>query len=202
MNVSLRVHLVVSIALGLALTLGGLALGGPAMAAAGFVLWLLLEQLIRAMLPVSIYPAVAGTQATSAVYRGWAAKLAGRLGFARSRTVQADAARLRDGVPLHMLSFGTREGSQTLGYLLLQQSSDGQVTFAWRARGKAQQVQPIDAGVVTTYPGRKQQNAVQVRAGFLVSIGLGEDSYWLRNHDAALLRVLFRDETEVARPVA
>ncbi len=202
MKVPVMAHLVVSIALGLALTLGGLALGGPLLAVAGFVLWLLLEQLIRAMLPVSIYPSVADSQPTSSVYRGWAAKLAGGLGFAKARTVQADAARFRNGVRLRMLSSGIRDGSQTLGYLLLQQSSNGQIALAWRGRGRGQHVQPIDARAVTVHQERKQRNGVQARAGFVVSVELGGDSYWLRTHDAALLRLLFGDAVEVARPVA
>jgi hypothetical protein len=202
-NVRSAVYPVISTALGLALTLTGLALGGPALAAAGFVLWLLLDQLIRAMLPVSIFPrAIEGALATSAVYRGWAAKLVGGLGFAKARTVEADVARLRKGVRLRTLSYGIRDGSQVLGFLLLQPSSDGQVTLGWRGRGEGQQVQPIDAGKVTVYQGRRQPNAVQARAGFIVSIGLGGDSYWLRTHDAELLRQLFSTATEVARPVA
>jgi hypothetical protein len=197
------VYPTISLALGLALTLTGLALGGPALAAAGFVLWLLLDQLIRALLPVSIFPrAIEGALATSAAYRGWAAKLVGGLGFAKARTVQADVARLRKGVPLRTLSYGVRDGSQTLGYLLLQPSSDGQVTLGWRGRGKGQRVQPIGAGKVVIYQRRKQPNGIQARAGFVVSIGLGGDSYWLRTHDAEILRQLFQTEAAVARPAA
>ncbi|MEY9963572.1 hypothetical protein ABIA33_001605 [Streptacidiphilus sp. MAP12-16] len=201
MNVRLAVHLLISIVLGLGLVFTGLAVGGPALAVLGFVLWFLLEQLIKALLPTPFHPGVEGAQTTSAVYRGWAARVLARTGLARTRTVEADAAHLAAGVRLCMLSFGLRDGSQTLGHLLLQRSPEGGTMLAWRARGKGKTPQPVDASQARIQRGREQQNPGQARMGFTVSMQLGTDSYWLRSHDAELLDLVLGREADAASPV-
>ncbi len=195
MNIRLAVHLLVSIAFALALVFGGYALGGPLLALPGFALWFVLEQLVKALLPAPFQPGVEGAQPTSSLYRGWAAGLVASAGLAGSRTPQADAARLKAGVRLCLLSFGLRDGSQTTGHLLLQPSPANGVTLAWRGRGAGQRIQPINPPLAVFPEGRQQQNTVQARLGFTVPLQLGPDSYWLRRHDAELLKLVLRTGT-------
>jgi hypothetical protein len=200
-NVRLVVHLIVSLVLALVLVFTGLALGGPLLALLGFLLWFVLEALIKALLPHSFHPGIEGAQTTSAVYRGWAAKLVAGTALGKGRTVEGDAARLAAGVRLCMLSFGVRDGSQTLGYLLLQRTPDGATAVAWRGRGKGQVIRPIVPATVTFHPGREQQNASQARLGYRTAVQFGEDTYWLRGHDAELVRLVLGPES-VSGPAA
>ncbi|GAA4985384.1 hypothetical protein [Kitasatospora paranensis] len=195
MNVRLAVHLLVSLVLALVLVLTGLALGGPLLAFLGFVLWFLLEALIKALLPPSFHPGIEGAQTTSAVYRGWAARLVAGTALGKGRTVAGDAARLAAGVRLCLLSFGVRDGSQTLGYLLLQRTPDGATAVAWRGRGKGQVIRPIVPATATFLPGREQQNASQARLGYRTPVQFGEDTYWLRDHDAELAQLVLATES-------
>ncbi|MFG2821577.1 hypothetical protein ACGFX4_19365 [Kitasatospora sp. NPDC048365] len=196
MNVRLAVHLIASIALALALVFTGLALGGPGLGLLGFVLWFLLEALIKALLPQSFHPGVEGAQPTSAVYRGWAAKLVAGTALGRTRTAEGDAARLAAGTRLCMLSFGVRNGSQTLGYLLLQRTPDGTTALAWRGRGKDTGIHPIVPPTPTFHAGQNQQNATQARLGYRTALRFGPDTYWLRDHDAALLKTVLTPSAE------
>ncbi|BFV59993.1 hypothetical protein KCMC57_up50970 [Kitasatospora sp. CMC57] len=198
MNVRLAVHLVVSIALALGLVFTGFALGGPLVALLAFGLWFLIEALFKALLPASFLPGVEGAELTSAAYRGWAPKLVGGLGLAKARTPEADAARLAAGVRLCTVTFGLRNGSQLLGHLLLQRAPEGEALIAWRGRGKGQAVQPIAAAEMVVRSGQQQQNAVQARMGYTVSVQFGPDSYWLRPHDAELLKLVRGHETAPA----
>ncbi|GJF32116.1 hypothetical protein KNE206_48160 [Kitasatospora sp. NE20-6] len=202
MNVRLAVHLCVSIALALVLVFTGLAVGGPLLGLAGFVVWYLLEALVKALLPTSFQPGVEGAQATSAVYRGWAAKLVAATGLAGARTPEADAARVASGIRLCMPAFGTRGGSQTLGYLLLQRTPDGGTAVAWRGRGKGQQIQPLADGTAAFPQGLVQQNATQARIGYSHPVELDGGTYWLFGHNAALLKLLVGHQGEPAAPVA
>ncbi|PKT70265.1 hypothetical protein CW362_25145 [Streptomyces populi] len=204
MNVRLQIHLLTTIAIGLGLFFSGQALGGMPLGLLGLVIFFfVLEPLIRALLPASFLPAPQGAQATCALYRGWAAELTARLGLGASRTVEADAARLRRGTRLSMLSYGLRDGSQTLGHVLLRQSSNGEISLAWRKRGKSGTDQPISLqGPVAAMRERRQQNAAQARTGFTVAVDLGTGSYWLRHHDAALLQLLLGDGTSVTSAVS
>ncbi|GAA4878047.1 hypothetical protein [Kitasatospora terrestris] len=190
MNVRLAVHLIASTALALALVFTGLALGGPGLALLGFVLWFLVEAVIKALLPHSFHPGVEGAQPTSAVYRGWAAKLVAGTALGRTRTVEGDAARLAAGTRLCTLSFGVRDGSQTLGNLLLQRTPDGTTALAWRGRGKDVGIHPIVPPTPVLHAGRNQQNATQARLGYRTALQFGQDTYWLRDHDAALLKAV------------
>ncbi|MEV8563533.1 hypothetical protein AB0478_45615 [Streptomyces sp. NPDC051917] len=203
-NVRLLIHLLVSIAIALGLLFTGQALGGIPLGLLGLVVFFfVLDPLIRSLLPASFFPAPRGAQATSALYRGWAAKLTARLGRGASRTVEADAARFRRGVRLSMLSYGLRDGSQTLGHLLLHQSSNGEVQLAWRNRGKGGTDQPISLqDPVVARQERPQKNAAQARMGYTAAVDLGTDSYWLRPHDAALLQFLLGNGASVTADVS
>ncbi|MFD5521550.1 hypothetical protein [Streptomyces sp. NPDC127066] len=204
MNVRTQIHLLILFAVGFGLFFGGLTLGGAPLGLLGFVIFFfVLQPLIWALLPVSFLMAPKGAQATCALYRGWAAKLTVRLGLGASRTVEADAARLRQGVRLSMLSLGLRDGSQTLGHVLLHQSSDGEVRLAWRKRGKGGTDQPINLqGPVAARRERQQQNGTQARMGYTVAVDLGTESYWLRPHDAALLELLLGNGASVTTDVS
>ncbi|MFF4341477.1 hypothetical protein ACFY00_16265 [Kitasatospora sp. NPDC001540] len=198
MNARLTVHLVVSLVLALVLVFTGAAIGGPALALLGLVLWYVLESLVKALLPPAFLPGVEDAQATSAVYRGWAAKLVAGTAPARTRTPAGDAARLAAGVPLCMLSFGVHDGSQTMGHLLLRRTPDGGTALAWRGRGKNAGTRPIDPPVPTFRPGREQLNPTQARLGYTSSVQFGGDTYWLRGHDAELLQLLLAPKTSGA----
>ncbi|MBJ7904831.1 hypothetical protein ACWDO7_20610 [Streptomyces sp. NPDC003656] len=200
MNVRLLMQFVVVMAITLGLFFGGLAEGGMMLGLLGMVFaFFVLVPLVQALFPPSFFPAPRGAQATCALYRGWGAKLAIRLGRGPSRTVRADAERLRRGVRLSMLAYGMRDGSQTLGYLLLDQSADGAVRVAWRKRGKGAVDQPVQLrSAVVVRPEREQQNGVQARMGYTAAVDLGEASYWLRPHDAALLQLVLANSAPVA----
>jgi hypothetical protein len=102
-----------------------------------------------------------------------------------------------------MVSYGLRDGSQTLGYVLLHQSSNGEVWLAWRKRGKGGTGQPITLqGPVAARRERQQQNAAQARMGFTAAVDLGTESYWLRPHDAALLQLLLGNGASVTSEVS
>ncbi|MFC1413706.1 hypothetical protein ACEZCY_31600 [Streptacidiphilus sp. N1-12] len=192
MNIRLAVHLAISMVLGLALALYGLFLAGPFGALLGLVLWFFVENLVKALLPVSYLSSAPGAQATSAMYRGWAPRLFASLGLYRSRNAAGDAARLAAGVRLGVLTFGNHDGSQTLGYLVLRRQQDGQTGAAWRRRGKQFSDRPIKGPLVPAVrPGREQQNSMQARMGFTVSVELGGSSYWVRSSDAELLGLVF-----------
>jgi hypothetical protein len=192
----------IAAALGLFFTVQ--AQGGTLLGMLSLVIFFsVIDPMIRALLPTSFFPAPRGAQATSALRRGWAAKLAARLGLGASRTVEADAARLRQGVRLAMLSHGLRDGSQTLGCVLLHQSSSGEVSLAWRKRGKGATDQAINLqGPVAVRRERQQQNAAQARMGFTAAVDLGTDSYWLRPHGAALLQLFLGNGASVASDVS
>ncbi|MET7981348.1 hypothetical protein [Streptomyces sp. NPDC005281] len=204
MNVRLQIQFLLTIAISLGLFFTGQALGGMPLGLLGLVIFFfVLEPLLRALLPASFLPAPQGTQATSALNRGWVGKLVTRLGLRASRTVEADAERLRRGARLSMLSHGVRDGSQTLGYVLLHQSPEGEVRLAWRKRGKGGIDQPINLqGPVAVRHERQQQNAVQARMGFTAAVDLGNEPYWLRPHDAALLQFLLGNGASVAPKVS
>lgn len=191
---------VVMMAIALGLFFAGMAEGGMMLGLLGMVFSLfVLVPLVQALFPPSFFPAPRGAQATCALYRGWAAKVALRLGTGPSRTVQADAVRLRTGVRLSMLTYGLRDGSQTLGHLLLDQSGDGTVRLAWRGRKKGAADEPINVQwPVVVRPERQQQNAVQARMGYTAAVDLGDASYWLRPHDAALLQLVLANGAPVA----
>ncbi|MFE5137714.1 hypothetical protein ACFRDV_08545 [Streptomyces fagopyri] len=190
----------ITIAIGLGLLFTGLESGGmPLGLLYLLIFFIVLDPLVRALLPASFLPAPRGAQATCASYRGWAGKLVNRFGLKASRTVEADAERLRRGARLGMLSYGVRDGSQTLGHVLLHQSPEGEVGLAWRKRGKGGTDQPIDLQVpVAVRHERRQQNAAQARMGFTAAVDLGAEIYWLRPHDAALLQLLLGDGASVA----
>jgi len=189
MKARLKVHLAVSLALALTLVFTGLAIGGPPLGVLALVVWFVLESLIKALLPPSYLPGIAGAEGTSAAYRGWAAKLVAGTALAQKRTPQADAARLASGVRLSMVVFGVRGGSQTLGYLLLQRTPDGSTAVAWHGRGKDAQAEPITPATPTFRPDSKQQNPTQARLGYTLSVQFGPDIYWLQAHNAELLRL-------------
>ncbi|MEW2130646.1 hypothetical protein [Streptomyces sp. NPDC005435] len=175
-----------------ALLMGRTALGLLGM----LVFYFVLHPVIRALLPASFLPAPRGAQATSALYRGWAAKPMAGLGLGASRTVEADAARLRRGVRLSILSYGLRDGSQVLGHLLLRQSPHGGVELAWRDRAKGATDQPIHFHGPLDLPyERHQQNVTQARLGYTAAVDLATDSYWVRPHDAALLQLVLGNST-------
>jgi hypothetical protein len=187
MNVRLAVHLAISLAVGLTLVFVGLT-QGPLGGLVGMFVWFFLENLIRALLPASFLPSAPGTQATSAMYRGWGARVVAALGLYRSRGAAGDAARLAAGVRLGLVSYGNRDGSQTMGHLVLQGQPDGTAAVAWRNRGKQFSEQPIEGPLaLTVRQGREQQNSTQARMGFTVSVELGGSSYWVRPSDAELL---------------
>ncbi|MFD8808885.1 hypothetical protein [Streptomyces sp. NPDC059597] len=200
MNVRLLMQFVVMMATALGLFFAGMAEGGMMLGLLGLLFFFfVLDPLVRALLPPSFFPAPRGAQATCALYRGWGAKLAIGLGMGPSRTVQADAARLRRGVRLSMYAYGLREGSQTLGHLLVDQAPDGTVRLAWRKRGKGTVDQPIQLrSTVVVRPEREQQNAAQARMKFTAAVDLGDASYWLRPHDAALLQLVLANGAPVA----
>lgn len=200
MNVRLAVHLIASIALGLALVFTGYALGGPVVGLLGLVLWFLLETLVKSLLPHSFLPGVEDAHATSAVYRGWASELVAGTALGRARTVEADAARLAAGVRLCTTTFAVRDGSQILGHLLLQRTPDGTASLAWRGRGKDQQVRPISPATPVLRPGREQQNPAQARMGYRTAVQFGPDVYWLRDHDAELLKLVLAPSSTSTDP--
>ncbi|MGW4697190.1 hypothetical protein ACWEO1_32950 [Kitasatospora cineracea] len=189
MNARLMVHLIVSLAVALTLVFAGAAIGGPALGLLGLVVWYVLESLVKALLPVAYQPGVAGAQSTSAVYRGWAAKLVAGTALARARTPQGDADRLAAGVRLCMVTYGVRDGSQSLGYLLLERTPDGGTAVAWHGRGKNAGTRPITPAVPAFRPGREQQNAAQARLGYTSSVQFGQDTYWLQPHNTELLQL-------------
>ncbi|MEU4151607.1 hypothetical protein [Streptomyces sp. NPDC026659] len=204
MNVRLVMQFVVMMAIALGLFFAGLAEGGMMLGLLGLVFFFfVLDPLVRALLPPSFFPAPRGAQATCALYRGWGAKLALRLGMGPSRTVQADAVRLRTGVRLSMFAYGLRDGSQTLGNLLLDQAADGTVRLAWRRRGKGAVDEPISLEwPPAVHPERQQQNAAQARMKFTAAVDLDNASYWLRPHDAALLQLVLGNGASVAPHVS
>lgn len=193
MNVRLAVHLVISITVALPLVFVGLNLAGPFGAALGFVVWFLLEQLIKALVPTSFHARVAGAQVTAAVYRGWAARLIARTPLAGRRTPAVDAARLAEGYRLGTLTYRLSDANHSLGYLLMQKSPEGTPMLAWRPRGKNATALPIDRSAAThIFTEHRQHNSAMNRFGYTEPVQLGQDLYCLRPHDLALLN-LFLD---------
>ncbi|MFC8719027.1 hypothetical protein [Kitasatospora sp. NPDC057198] len=191
MNVRFVVHLVGTLALVLVLTFGGFVLGGPLVGRIGLVLWLVLASAVRALLPPAYHYGTAGAEPTSATYRGWAAKLVARTPLGRNRTPEDDLARLAAGVRLCLFGFALRAGNETHGHLLLQRTPDGGTEVSWQGRRKdgGPRPAPISPAVPLFRPGREQLNASQARYGYTSSVQFGRDTYWLRGHDAEVIRL-------------
>ncbi|MGW4803393.1 hypothetical protein [Kitasatospora sp. NPDC004272] len=188
MNVRFVVHLVGTLTLVLALTFGGFAIGGPLVGRLGLVLWVVVASLVRAVLPPSYHYGVAGAETTSATYRGWAAGLVARTALGRNRTPEGDQLRLAAGVRLCLFGFAVRGGHETRGHLLLQRTPDGGTEVSWQGR-KEGAAQPITPAVPAFTPGGAVLNPAHARIGYASPVRFGRDTYWLRAHDADVIRL-------------